>query len=90
MIKYLCKATQEIRVENKEDANQLHKELQKYALDNGFSLTAWTETHKERKVKGEIVDEWELCKVTFVFNDQKEPLYPLDTVDYKMINGVPF
>ena len=40
MIKYLCKATQEIRVENKEDANQLHKELQKYALDNGFSLTA--------------------------------------------------
>jgi len=84
MIKYLCKATQEIRVENKEDADALHKELQKTATENGYTLSAWTETHKERKQKGEVVDEWELCKATFVFNDQKEPVYPLDNVQYNM------
>lgn len=84
MIKYLIKSTQEIRVENKEDADALHKELQQQAHDNGYTLNAWTETDKERKQKGEVVDMWVLCKATFVFNDQKEPVYPLDSVEYNM------
>lgn len=87
MLKFLIKSIIEVRVENKEDADKLHKELQKTALDEGYSLTAWNETHKERKVKGEVVDEWELCKATFVFNDQKEPVYPLENVEYNMVNN---
>lgn len=88
MIKYLCKSTQEIRVETKEDADELHQQFEKEANENGYVLSAWTETLKERKQKGEIVESWYYCKATFVFNDQKEPVYALNHVDYNMSGSV--
>lgn len=87
MIKYLIKSTQEIRVETEEDADVLHKQMATEAEQLGAVLTSWNETKKEQKAKGEIIAEWYICKYTLSFNDPKEPIIPLKSIDYDMITG---
>lgn len=86
MIKYLIKATNEYRVETKEDADALHKQIEEEATNNGWVLSGWTETYKTRKSQGEIVEEWFVCKSTVIFNDAKEPNFSLWSIDYNMLN----
>ena len=54
---------------------QIEKEkLKEYAKkDKRFSLVKYESVHKEKKAKGEVIDEW--CRVTLhkVFNDEVEP-----------------
>ena len=88
MIKFLLKSVNEYRVETKEDADALHKQIEEEAITNGWTLSGWTETYKTRKAQGEIVEEWFVCKSTVVFNDQKEPETPLRSIDYNMIDYV--
>lgn len=87
MIKYLIKSTQEIRVETEEDADALHKQMATEAEQLGAVLTSWNETKKEQKAKGEIIAEWYICKYTLSFNDPKEPIIPLKSINYDMIIG---
>jgi len=88
MIKYLIKSTQEIRVETEEDADALHKQMAAEAEQLGAILTSWNEVKKEQKNKGEIIAEWYICKYTLAFNDPKEPMVPLNSIDYDMVTGV--
>ena len=90
MIKFLIKATNEYRVETKEDADTLHKQIEEEATNNGWVLSGWTETYKNRKSQGEIVEEWFVCKSTVIFNDVKEPDSPLRNIDYNMMESVSF
>ena len=66
MIKFLIKATNEYRVETKEDADKLHKELEEEATEKGWTLSGWSETYKNRKSQGEIIEEWFICKSVVV------------------------
>ena len=84
MIKYLLKATNEYRVDTKDDADALHKQLEEEATNNGWVLSGWTEAYKTRKSQGEIVEEWYICKSTVIFNDAKEPETALKNIDYNM------
>lgn len=86
MIKYLIKATNEYRVETKEDADALHKQIEEEATSNGWVLSGWTETYKTKKSQGEIIEEWYICKSIIVFNDAKEPEFPLRNIDYNMFD----
>lgn len=87
MIKYLLKATNEYFVETKEDADKLHKAIEEEATNHGWTLTGWTETYKTKKSGGEVVAEWFVCKSTIVFDDPKDPLTPLKSIDYNMMNS---
>ena len=89
MLKYLIKNTVEIRVEDEDAANDLHKEYEKYAHDNGYILNTWNQTLRTKKSGGEIVDSWVICKATLIFNDSKEPLIPLNKIDYIMQTSIP-
>ena len=82
MIKYLIKSTQEIRVETEEDADALHKQMAAEADEIGATLTSWNEAKKEKKSKGEVLDEWFICKYTLTFEDPKEPVNILDSIEY--------
>ena len=84
MLKYLLKTTNEIFVLTEEDANSLHKEIEEFAHSNNYTLYSWTQTLKEKKSKGEVIDSWVICKYTLVFNDPKEPEFPLENIDYNM------
>ena len=83
--KFLIKDTVEIRVETKQDANALHKEIEAFAHDNDYTLSSWTQTYKCRKLKGEIIKEYYfLCKYILIFNDIKEPENLLTNIEYNM------
>lgn len=89
MIKYLIKSTNEIRVEDENDANELHRFYEKFAHDNNYILNSWTQTLRTKKSQGEIIESWFICKVVLVFNDAKAPDIPLDTINFKMQTAVP-
>lgn len=90
MIKFLLKSVNEYRVETKEDADALHKQIEEEATGNGWTLTGWTETYKTKKSQGEIVEEWFVCKATVVFNDPKEPEIALKNIEYNMFDRETF
>lgn len=88
MLKYLIKNTAEIRVEDEDAANELHKEYEDFARDAGFVLNSWSQTLRTRKQAGEVVDSWYICKVVLVFNDAKEPDIPLNSIDFNMKTNI--
>lgn len=89
MIKYLIKNTMEIRVEDEESANTLHKEYEDFAHENGYILNSWTQTYRNKKSGGEIIEEWFICKCVLVFNDAKAPDILLDNIDFNMQKDIP-
>ena len=70
MVKYLINDVTTYRVETVKDVEKLHEEL---LADPSFELTAFSYTTKYIKVKGEIVDEYQIVKAKKVFNNEKEP-----------------
>lgn len=84
MLKFLLKTTNEIFVLTEEDANTLHKEIEEFAHSNNYTLYSWTQTLKEKKSKGEVIDSWFICKYVLVFNDPKEPEIRLNNIVYDM------
>ena len=69
-MKYLIKSVETYRVANEAEAAQVIEEAKK---DKRFALIKYESVHKEKKAKGEVIDEW--CRVTLhkVFNDEVEP-----------------
>lgn len=69
-MKYLIEVTETYRVDSEHEAAELIAEAKRAG---SYVLTKYTTVKKERKQKGEIVDEW--FKVTLVkkCDDEKEP-----------------
>ena len=87
MLKSLIKATNEVRVETEEEADQFHKELQQEAEKIGCILSTFTKTLRQKKSKGEVIDEYYQIKYTYVFNDIKEPYSYLKNIEYNITNS---
>lgn len=70
MSKYLISTTEVYRVDNAAEAKEL---IEIAKQDNTYVLGKYTSENKERKSKGEVIDEW--VKVTLVkkFTDEKDP-----------------
>ena len=69
-MKYLTSVVETYRLPNEEAVKVFLEELKK---DPAFTVAKYTSQKKERKQKGEIVDEWVRFSVTKLFNDEKEP-----------------
>lgn len=87
MIQYLIKNSVTVRVTDKEEADNLHKKIMEETLQNGWILSSWTEKHKERKQKNEIVDEWMTITYTIIFQEEKEPEQALKNITYDFYNN---
>lgn len=83
-MKYLIKVDEVYRVDTEAEAARLIEEAKK---DTHFTLARYSSVKRERKMKGEIIDEWMRVTLTKVFNDEKEP-YDEVKVDYTV--GEPF
>lgn len=70
MARYLINAVDTYRVPTVEDVEKLHEEL---LSDGNFQLTEFSYKTKEIKVKGEVVEEYQLVKAKKIFNDEKDP-----------------
>lgn len=69
-MKYLIKTTEIYRCDSEGEAEKL---IESQKNEFGVNLARYSSTHKERKSKGEIIDEWYHVELTKVFDDEKEP-----------------
>ena len=63
----LLKVTAEYRVESEEEAKQMNENFKKEAKEQGYVLNSFAYTRKEKKSKGDIIDEGYLVKVVKVY-----------------------
>lgn len=80
MAKYLIKTTEEHRADNESEAAEL---INSAKADGRYILSKYSSVKKERKQKGEIVDEYYIVTLVKVFDDAKEPCGEA-TVEYRM------
>lgn len=80
MSKYLIKTTEEHRADNELEAAEL---INAAKADGRYILSKYSSVKKERKQKGEIVDEYFIVTLVKVFDDAKEPCGEA-SVEYKM------
>lgn len=71
MAKYLTKVTEEYRADDEIAATTLIEDAK---ADNRWTLSKYNCEHKERKSKGDVVDEWYKVSLVKVFNDEKDPV----------------
>ena len=70
MSKYLVSTTETYRVDTESEATRAIEEAKQ---DDSYVLGKYTSEHKERKSKGEVIDEYWKLTLTKLFNDIKEP-----------------
>jgi hypothetical protein len=70
MAKYLIKTTEEHRADSELEAAEL---INASKSDVRYTLAKYSSVHKERKAKGEIIDEYWLVTLVKVFDDAKDP-----------------
>ena len=63
----LLKVTAEYRVESEEEAKQMNEDFKKEAREHGYVLNSFAYTRKEKKSKGEVIDDGYLVKVVKVY-----------------------
>ena len=80
MSKYLIKTTEEHRADSEAEAAELINAAKE---DGRYLLSKYSSVKKERKQKGEIVDEYYLVTLVKVFDDPRDPCGEA-TVEYRM------
>lgn len=80
MSKYLIKTTEEHRADTEYEAAELINAAKE---DGRYLLSKYSSVKKERKQKGEIIDEYFIVTLVKVFDDAKEPCGEA-SVEYKM------
>lgn len=61
------KRTDEIRVETEEEAKALIESFKEKSKNEGYEITSYTSTHKVKKSKGEIIDDYFIVKIVKVW-----------------------
>lgn len=80
MSKYLIKTTEEHRADSEAEATAL---IDAAKTDSRYILSKYTSVKKERKSKGEVIDEYYIVTLVKVFDDAKEPCGEAQ-VEYKI------
>ena len=70
MSKFLLKVEEVYRADTESEAAQIINEAKK---DSNFILAKYSSVKRERKQKGELIDEWTRVSLTKMFTDEKEP-----------------
>ena len=70
-MEYLVSTTEVYRVDDEASATSL---IEKAKHDRMYELAKYSSVKKEKKQKGEIVDEWYQVSLTKKFNDEKDPI----------------
>lgn len=74
-MKYLINSVDTYRVETVEQVEALHEELKD---DPHFILASFSYKTKFVKVKGEVVEEYQLVSAKKIFNEEKDPSNPIE------------
>lgn len=63
----LLKVTEEYRAESEQEVKEMNEQFKNEAKATGYILNAFSYTKKEKKAKGEIIDDGYLVKVAKVY-----------------------
>lgn len=63
----VLKVTEEYRVDSEIEAKEAMEEFRSAAASNGYSVGSCGYTYKEKKAKGEVIDEAWVVKVVKVY-----------------------
>jgi hypothetical protein len=80
MTKYLVNTTEVYRVDTMAAVEALQAAVK---ADSRYEVASFTYKAKNKKLKGEIIDEWYQVSVKKIFNDEKDP-YTEVSVDYEV------
>ena len=80
MSKYLIKTTEEHRADREVEATEL---INMAKADSRYLLSKYSSVKKERKQKGEVIDEYYLVTLVKIFDDAKDPCGEA-SVEYKI------
>ncbi|MBO7536200.1 MAG: hypothetical protein J6T34_03550 [Bacilli bacterium] len=80
---YLLKTVETYRVSDETEAKKIIEDAKN---DRKFTLSKYLSEKKDRKAKGEIIDEWIRVTLTKNFNDEKEPCSYVD-IAYNVEQG---
>ena len=69
-MKFLINTTEVYRVDTETEGAALINEAKQ---DTEYVLSKYSSVKKERKSKGEVIDEWYHVTLVKTFNDEKEP-----------------
>lgn len=82
-MKYLTKTVETYRIADEAEAAKVIEEAKK---DPRFVLAKYEAVHKEKKAKGEVIDEWIRVTLHKVFNTEAEPDSYVE-ISYKKEDG---
>ena len=63
----LLKVVEEYRAESEQEVKEMNEQFKSEAKSEGYILNAFSYTKKEKKAKGEIIDDGFLVKVAKVY-----------------------
>lgn len=63
----MLKVTAEYRAESEEEAKQMNEDFKSEVKEKGYVLNSFAYTKKEKKSKGDIIDDGYLVKVVKVY-----------------------
>ena len=63
----LLKVVEEYRAESEQEVKEMNEQFKNEAKSEGYILNAFSYTKKEKKAKGEIIDDGYLVKVAKVY-----------------------
>lgn len=63
-MKKLISAVEQYRLDTEEEATRFIEECKEAANEGGYTLKSYGTTFKEKKAKGEVIDEGYLVKIT--------------------------
>lgn len=63
----LLKVTEEYRAESEHEVKEMNEQFKEKAKAEGYVLNAFSYTKKEKKAKGEVIDDGYLVKVAKVY-----------------------
>lgn len=69
-MKYLLTVTEVFRADTEAEAKKL---IETAKASSDYSLIKYSCNHKERKQKGEVIDDWYNVSLTKFYNNEKEP-----------------
>lgn len=63
----ILKVTEEYRAESEQEVKEMNEDFKNKAATQGFTLNSFSYTKKEKKSKGEVIDDGYLVKVTKIY-----------------------
>jgi hypothetical protein len=79
-MKYLVNVVETYRIDSEKEATEFIEDAKR---SPNFTLVKYSNEQKERKEKGEVVDEWRRVTLWKSFNDEKDPVVEVK-VDYEV------